>query len=776
MTWSLDASDNGFAPAGFEAFDFCNSIRNYDLNQKLGRFAHFSEQGKVDLDAQGTAPVATTIPLNTKAPEPRVAHLLCEITDLDQQTVSQSSDFTIQSSDFYLGIRHEQEVVHAGEAVPVDVIAVRTDGTPTPQPVEATVRLTRVVWQTNDVQTAGGASEYRSQPHFEFVSETQIKTRTPVKSGTKWELAPEEKGAAFVVKKPGQYLLEAVSKDVAGREVITATSLNVFGAGVTGWDYRNPFQIELTADQEEYRGGQVARILVKTPISGEALVTVEREKVLRSFVTELKGNAPIVEVPLEEGDAPNVFVSVMLLRGAANSPKKYRAPEYRVGYCKLKIARPESKLMVYVKPEAPSYRPGDEVNVGAQALDFNGHPVANAEVTLYAVDEGVLSLMGYQTPDPLTFFNQEQALGVTTGLTLPTLLPEDPAQRSFGNKGYLVGGGGDDARSAMRKNFAACALWSGSLRSDAEGRVAAKFPAPDSLTRYRVIAVVQTAADQFGSAESDFEVSKPVMIEPALPRFANVGDQLSLRAVLHNLTDAAGEVDVRVELDSTVSTPVETRHATLPARGSMAVDIPVTFTQAGSAVWKWTAKFAGGGLLYQDAVQTKLEVGYPVPLKRELRLTELHGNEARICSAGLNPELLEGTGTMRISLTNSRAIELREPLDSLLHYPYGGVEQTTSSTLPWRSMRDFQGILPSTEENRPGNHRCGEPRRGPPAHHANRIRRPGLLAARGGADVLGQRLWRTRDGHGAPRRVPGAGGSLRSAVQIPEHAIAGRRS
>jgi uncharacterized protein YfaS (alpha-2-macroglobulin family) len=101
----------------------------------------------------------------------------------------------------------------------------------------------------------------------------------------------------------------------------------------------------------------------------------------------------MVEVPLVEADAPNVFVSVMMLRGAGDSPKKFKAPEYRVGYCKLKVARPDAKLMVYVQPDAPSHRPGDQVNVGAQVLDFEGHPVANAEVTLYAVDEGVLSLM-----------------------------------------------------------------------------------------------------------------------------------------------------------------------------------------------------------------------------------------------------------------------------------------------------------------------------------------------------------------------------------------------
>jgi uncharacterized protein YfaS (alpha-2-macroglobulin family) len=111
--------------------------------------------------------------------------------------------------------------------------------------------------------------------------------------------------------------------------------------------------------------------------------------------------------------------------GANESPRKVKTPEYRIGYANLKIAQPHEKLTVQVRPANRAARPADIVRLEAEVKDHSGNPAADAEVVLYAVDEGVLSLTGYETPDPLAFFNQPRGLGVATSLTLPTLLRED---------------------------------------------------------------------------------------------------------------------------------------------------------------------------------------------------------------------------------------------------------------------------------------------------------------------------------------------------------------
>src|SRR6202795_5221236 len=128
----------------------------------------------------------------------------------------------------------------------------------------------------------------------------------------------------------------------------------------------------------------------------------------------------------------------MLLRGGNESPRKIKTPEYRIGYCELRVARPGDKLTVQVKPVSPASKPGDKVEIQGDVRDAKGKPANDSEVVLYAVDEGVLSLTDYKTPDPLAFFKQRRALEVQTNLTLPTLLKEDAEESDFANKGYLI--------------------------------------------------------------------------------------------------------------------------------------------------------------------------------------------------------------------------------------------------------------------------------------------------------------------------------------------------
>ena len=475
-------------------------------------------------------------------------------------------------------------------------------------------------------------------------------------------------------------------------------------------------QITLKPNQAVYEVGQTAEVLVETPISGMALVTVEREAIRQSFLTRLEGNAPTVRIPIQSGDAPNVFVSVTVVRGAADCPRQIKEPEYRVGYCQLLVQDPRDRLAVTITPAATNCLPAQPVEVSVQVSDAHGAAVADAEVTLYAVDEGILSLSAHVEPDPYAFFYEPRGLEVQSSISLPNLLTEDPAQFEFHNKGYLGGGGGQDE---VRKNFLACAFWNATLKTGADGRVFVRFPAPDSITRYRLMAVVHAGARAFGAAHAAFQVSKPLLVEPALARFANVGDRQVARAVVHNQTGQTGEVLVSLALDdkARLATGADanapgglSRRVAVAANGSSFVEFPIEFVETGAAVWVWKARFAeaaAGG--FTDAVQSTLEVGYPAPALREILLARSSEAETNLL-ARANPQLLAGQGTIAVHVANTRLVELAETLAYLLHYPYGCAEQASSSLLPWILVQDVPSLaplLPYDQKYREGAIRSG---------------------------------------------------------------------
>ena len=141
LTWSLVARDDAFKPEGLADFAFCNAIEDFRVNKALDRISQFNAQGDADIDANGNAKISAQLPINPKAPQPRATKLLCEVTDLSQQTVSESRSFVQQSSDYYFGLRRLDGVFKEGNALPIELIAVGSDGKVLPAAVKATMRL-----------------------------------------------------------------------------------------------------------------------------------------------------------------------------------------------------------------------------------------------------------------------------------------------------------------------------------------------------------------------------------------------------------------------------------------------------------------------------------------------------------------------------------------------------------------------------------------------------------------------------------------------------------
>lgn len=666
-------SPSSFSPkntAGFVTDDETFFSGKPDDSERRFEIASHRQQ----LDKKGAATLATALAM----PGQRGPELLsCEgdVTDLSRQTIAGSTSALVHPAEFYVGLKSGADLfVKPNEPVRPEVIAVDPKGGRVGS-VSVTVELLSRKWTVARQEVGGG-----------FRTQTSIEDR--VVSSCTVTTAAQPVSCAVQPSGPGYFILRASAKDRRGNPVGASTGLYaVSDVGETSWADNDVTRVELVADRKSYEVGQTARILVKSPWkSADALVTVERGGVYTQRRVTLSGPMPTLSVPITEELRPNAFVSVLLVRGRSKAPPAKAgaadvgAPSYRLGYASLPINPEARRLSVALKPSKSELRPGESLDVDVEVKDRAGKP-ARAEVTLYAVDEGVLSLIGYKTPDPIGVFGAPRALRVATIEARDALAKIQSPFAELGlDKGADGGGGGD---SGVRRDFRASAYWGPALQTDAAGRVRASFKLPDSLTTYRVMAVVAAEDDRFGYGEDRVVASRPLMARPAFPRFMRAGDALEAGVVLTSKGLPRSRIEVEITGEN-VTVKGETKRAVeLDQNGSAEVRFALETPRAGKVKIGFVAR--GGGA--EDRVEVTREVKVPLVMEA----AALYGDTTHEAAEKLGDlsAIRDDVGGLDVSLSSTALVGLGSGMEHLVEYPYGCTEQLVSRLVPLVPLRDL---------------------------------------------------------------------------------------
>ncbi|HEX7241302.1 MAG TPA: MG2 domain-containing protein, partial [Longimicrobiaceae bacterium] len=464
------------------------------------------------LDARGYRELEVALrPLEGGRPS-RVV-LEAEVVDANRQTVASGASVLVHPADFYVGAKPEGSGYFwtAGSPVRVGIVAVRPDGRSVPG-VEVRGAVVRREWHRVRRMRGGVAEETG-----EWVADTVARCRVTTAA------APQACG--FTPREGGSYTVAFSAVDAKGRVAATSFTRWAVGAGWVPWNDEGKFKMDVVPDRERYAVGDTATVLLASPFVGaEAWVTVERERVLEQRRVRITSGTQTLRIPITEAFAPNAFVSVVVVRGRSAPPGTVDdpgRPTLRVGYAELRVTPEVKRLAVEVAPLRPEYRPGDTARVRVRVRDAAGRGQA-AEVTLWAVDEGVLSLTGYTTPDPLELIYRPRGLGMRLGSNLVAVAPQVPeGQKGTRNPG---GSGGQDVTGILRSQFRPTAFFLGSVPTDESGEATVAARLPDNVTTFRVMAVAVTAGDRYGSGQSPLLSTRPLVVRPALPRFVREGD------------------------------------------------------------------------------------------------------------------------------------------------------------------------------------------------------------------------------------------------------------
>ncbi|MBK9371438.1 MAG: Ig-like domain-containing protein [Deltaproteobacteria bacterium] len=637
---------------GFEEYRFGASEARafwqggYDATETL-------RSGEGVLNDDGSLAIELTIP-PTEAPRTRRLEAEVVVTDISRQRVANRREVIVHPADVYLGLRPRSSLGVAGEETSVSLVAVTPEGKPQDGvPVE--VQIARRTWDTVRQKDMDGRWTWVSTPKDEVVDlQTVSSDDDPVV-------------VSFTPPSGGYYVVTAKARDASGRQAISEDGLYVAGAGAS-WARGESNQVELVADKKEYTPGDVASVLIKAPKPGlHALVTVEREGVLTRKVIKLTESAESVQIPLGEDAVPNVYVGVVLVDGAPPVvDPRGGVPEAFFGYTQLKVSPAGRKVEVEVLSDSEVYQPGDTVKVKVKARR-GGAAAADAQVVLYAVDYGVLSLTGYTVPNPFDTFYALHPLRVAVADSRTRVL----SRAEYLVKGANPGGGGADP-NLVRKNFITTPYWNADLRTGKDGEVDVSFRLPDNLTTFQLMAVVHHGADGFGADDAQLRVSRPLIARPALPRVLRVGDRAMAGIVVHNNRDEAREVVVTAEATGLTlkGSPVT---VTVPAMGAVEVPFALLDPVVGTASFTFTVDSGRD----KDAVVHTIPVLRPVPA--DVVSTTGVVRAGQVTEQVTRPAgALAEVGGLDVLVSSTVLVGTDTALDYLVDYPHGCLEQTTS--------------------------------------------------------------------------------------------------
>ncbi|MCH9684464.1 MAG: hypothetical protein K0V04_23720 [Deltaproteobacteria bacterium] len=612
--------------------------------------------GEGKLDPQGRLVVTPAVELQPDQGPQRFV-LEAEVTDESHRAIAGRSSVVMHPAPRYAGLKLTEHWLDVGTAVPVEAGVIDNEGgVVTGVPVE--LRLEHLEWKRVRRPGPGGFADVQ----WREVTKEVARCTTAGTSTT---------GCRLVPAKSGSY---RVSAWVDGRR---GGSLRAWAWGRDGGTVApSPGRrVEIIADRDSYRPGQIAQLSVRNPFpAATAILTVEQGGILHHETRAVTESAVKFAVPMTAEHVPYAHATITLLpRGAKGEARV----DWKIGAVRLPVPLTDSRLDVVVASDSDRYAPGDAVDIVVD-VSHGGKAVEGAEVALAVVDEGVLRLTNYHAPDPLP------ALYPGQGLTMwvddnRRLLAEQLRRSHVAGDGT---GAGSHSLVSTRKNFVRTALWKPELHTDADGRVHARFTLPDNLTRFRMMAVVVDAHGRGGVHEDDFEVQKPLMIIPAVPRFAAIGDDFEAAVLVHN---NQGHAET-----TTVTMGAKSQTVELPAGGRARVAFDQSPKMAGPLVLEFAVADAAG--VVRDRVQSTIPVQAPGTDERP----SLHGSfrgRQQITLEVPAEVFSDLTGDDHVTVTVGENLwpELGSRLEYLIGYPHGCVEQTTSSTLPLLAARD---ILP----------------------------------------------------------------------------------
>jgi uncharacterized protein YfaS (alpha-2-macroglobulin family) len=645
-----------FSAKGFEKYRF--TIRGGD-NVAL---EEVQRQGKTD--ANGA--LAESVQISPAYRDIGLLGGVALVTVFDEtgRPVNRAERFTLHTQDVYFGIKQFDRYASTRQPLQIPLVAIAKSGK-VADGAQANVRVIRYNWQTVlEKDQYGGRYRYVSQK--QEVTEYE-RVMTISGAGT---------ALAFTPRQSGEYEVR-VSK--AGVKTYVAHEFYAYGYGDTqssSFEVSKEGEIMIEAEKEQYKAGESAELLFKTPFAGKMLITVERDRVIEQHWVTTDQKSAKFSLPLTDAHVPNVYVSATLIKPLDDGSGSSMPLTVAYGFRSLTVEQPASRIPVSISV--------DEQTRSKTKKTITVSVASDAEMTIAVVDEGILQIKGFKTPDPHGFFYQKRALQVDGYNVYPYLFPDLKLRSSSqaGDAALLE----NRTNPMTNKRVKLIALWSGLLKASG-GKASYTIDIPEFSGALRVMAVAYKGKS-FGSAEKTVRVADPIVISSALPRFLSPNDEAMMPVTLTNTTNKPAQAAVRLDTKGAVRVVSAVGGAqqsvTIPPGG----EAQVVFTVA-------AAQSVGTG----EATVTVSSLGETFTQKTDLTVRPITsllktsgaggikaGGQAAFTMGG---SYVQNSAKGKLVVSKSPIAQFTKNLSALVGYPYGCVEQTISRAFPQLYVADL---------------------------------------------------------------------------------------
>lgn len=637
-----------FAPPDFATYTFGNG--------ELPFTPVTLSLGEGTLDAEGKATFSFTVPADLRPPAMLSGRVTVTVDDPAGRPVSGSATVSVSPYPVYFGLAMPQGELEPGEPITVSLVAL--DPSYTFQEVEATIRIFRILrhFILSSPEEGEGLRYREEEERIPEVEETL--------------LLSQGKGTyTFTPKTYGEYLVE-VSDPASGST--TTRRFFVFGRyGVLPGPSVLPDRVVLTLAKPRYLEGEEATLRYQAPFPGRALFTVETDSIVTAQVLEVAESGDI-RFPVTRDMFPNAYCSLVLLqKGTPQEGLPLRA----LGVVPLFVEASRHRLDVALECEERA-KPGKPLLVRAQVRDALGNPVSGASVTFALVDAGILALTDEPVPDPFGFFTAKRKLEVGTFDLYSNLVLGEPATTPLL---HPAGGAPEEAFLRAQLSFVRPALFrivsifAPDYVTDAHGEVAATFDLPDVATTLRVVALA-FRDDRFGSSAREVVLQEDVVTELTHPRVLAPGDSCLLPVTVFSQKDVPSRITLTVTASDLLEVTPQEASFELPPRGKETVLLSVRARElVGDATLELVTQ--------ADGEEKRQSFRFPVrPASPRIPVTLAGSVEPGQSVVITVPEkFIAATQRGTLSLSGTPDIDLRRIATFLWEYPYGCLEQVTSS-------------------------------------------------------------------------------------------------